>query len=455
MASQNAQVQGALTLAAAQKLLTRPNKFQWLNSLNQFAANAISTVEIMNNKLNIPMFPCDTGDGKVTSMVLPPVDLSIQISGIAKVGNNLVITLAEPKGEYFRFNFTALNDNGTKKGIVIGRSPSTVTLAPLAGQTLATTDFEQGGYLNEGTQLVPNRASDKVDGREIMPDLVYDLLPIYRANRFFARRDYSTSNFVQEVMIAAKNGDYAGVEAGLVKLQLNDMSYDLMKQMEKDFVFGEYGVQTIDNQAANTPRGFLQAVRDRGGFANDTSTVITFQKHIDTVQQFFQSYNGMAQEVICLAGAGYMSRVQTGGQSYKLTAGKNSILEGSGIGFTTVESIFGNITYVPLSLFNDPNSFKGLGSQGTRRLSESCLYITVTKMKDYNGNVVSPIQKYYGSYGGNTSGIKLTATNGIVDGNGKFVMNSPSQIDGSVLGQVCEETHVIPNAQPLGYYMVD
>jgi hypothetical protein len=451
----NAQVQGAITFAAAQALLTRPNKFRVLNQMNQFEANYIAIQELINEKFGTPSVPCDTGDGVITSMIMPPVDLSIQISNVTKVGNNLVITLAEPQGELYRFNMTALNDNGSKQGIIIGRSPSTVTLAPLSGQTLAVTDFVAGGYLNEGTQLVANRASDKVEGREVLPELIEDLLPIYRANRSFARRDYSKSNFMEEVRIAAKNGDYSGVEAAIVKMQLNDMGYDLMKQMESQAIFGEMGVQTINNEAANTPMGLLQAVRERGGTAYDVNSTITFDKHKNIVLEVAKKYNGLSQEIICFAGLDYMGRVMDGGQQYKITAGTNSVLEGSGLGFTSVATTFGRITYVPLSIFNDPNKFKGLGSTGNRRLSESAIYMSVTKMKDYNGNMVAPVQKHYGSYGGNGEGIKMTATNGIVDGNGKFVMNSPSQIDGSVLGMVCEEAHVIPNAQPLGYYMVD
>jgi len=107
----NAQVQGAITFAAAQALLTRPNKFRVLNQMNQFEANYIAVQELINEKFNTPSVPCDTGDGVITTMMMPPVDLSIQISNVTKVGNNLVITLAEPQGELYRFNMTALNDN--------------------------------------------------------------------------------------------------------------------------------------------------------------------------------------------------------------------------------------------------------------------------------------------------------------------------------------------------------
>jgi hypothetical protein len=454
MSTQNSQVQGNLTFAAAQAMLTRPNKFRTLNVLNQFAFNYMTVIEHINQKLAVESIPCDTEGGIITSMMLRPSDLSEQITAVAKVGSNLVITLANPNGEEFRYNFTATNDSGSKLGIVTSRTSSTVTLSPLAGQTLAVTDFTVGGYLNEGAQLVENLNSNQVEGRTIMPNLEEDLLKAYRANRSFARRDFSKSNFVQEVYLKAAQGDWSGVEAALVKLQLNDCGYDLMKQMEFDSVFSEKGVQSINNKSANTPMGFLQAVRERGGIRNDVTSPITFTKHKNIVKDIFANYNGAAQEVICLAGASYYARVEDGGQTYKYTAGTESVLEGSGLAFTTVPTTFGRVTYVPLALFNDKNKFKGLGSTGNRKLSESALYISVTTMKDYNGNAVAPIQKHYGSYGGNGQGIKFTNSNGIIDGNGKFCMNSATQIDGVTLGLFCEESHVIPNAQPLGYYMM-
>lgn len=451
----NAQVQGQITLAAAQALLTRPNKFRFLNPLNQFSFNYITAMEHLQEKLSIPATACDTADGKITTMVLDPVDLSVQITNISKVGNNLILTLAEDKGEYFRMNFTVANDSAEARGYVSARTQNTITLSPLSGITLATTDFTVGGYANEGVQLVPVHGSDKVEGREIMPRLVENLLPLYRANREFSRRDNTTMTYIQEALgTARRTGNFASVESALVNLQLNDMSYDIMKQMEFDAIFGIQGEQTINNRLAMTPMGFKQSVDERGGIGYDTTTPITFNKHKSLIKDIFANYNGVEQEILCFAGSNYISRVEDGGQTYKVTAGKQSVLEGSGLSFNSVETIFGRITYVPLALFNDPNKFKGLGSTGNRALSESALLVSVTTMKDYNGNPLAPVQKHYGSYGGNGPGMYFTQTNGICDIGGKFVMNSPSQIDGAVVGQVCEEVHVIANAQPLGYYMV-
>ena len=49
----NAQVQGAITFAAAQALLTRPNRFRVLNQMNQFEANYIAIQELINEKFGI------------------------------------------------------------------------------------------------------------------------------------------------------------------------------------------------------------------------------------------------------------------------------------------------------------------------------------------------------------------------------------------------------------------
>jgi hypothetical protein len=452
----NSQVSSNLSFAAKQRLLTRPNKFRFLNQLNQFKSNYIAVAEVLNEKLGIPMFPLSTEGGKITSMMLDPADLSVQISSSNLVGSNVVITLAEDKGELFRLNFTVGNDGGMKKGIVVARTTNTITIAPLEGQTLAAADWASPGFVTEMVQLVPNRYSNQVEGRTVMPRLIEDLMPIYRTNRYMARRDYFTSNFVQEAYAAAASGDFGPIESALVKLQLNDMAEDMMLQIESDAIFGEIGVQNLNNNDGNTPRGFIQAVNERGGIGYDVNTPINFNKHKDIIKEIFSNYNGVQQEIICLAGASYIDRVQDGGQQYKVTAGTDSVLAGSGLSFTTVETIFGRITYVPLFLFNNPYRFKGVSAlTGNRRLSEAALYISVTTLKDAQGNSVAPIQKWYGNYGGNGPGIFSTTTGGIIDSTGKFKMESASQLDGITLGSICEESHVIANAQMCGYYMLN
>jgi putative IMPACT (imprinted ancient) family translation regulator len=75
-------------------------------------------------------------------------------------------------------------------------------------------------------------------------------------------------------------------------------------------------------------------------------------------------------------------------------------------------------------------------------------------MKDELGNSVPVMQDYYGGYGQNTGGIKMTYTPGIINEKGNFVEQAFSQLDAVELGQLSHTAKIIPNAQPCGYFML-
>jgi hypothetical protein len=242
----------------------------------------------------------------------------------------------------------------------------------------------------------------------------------------------------------------------LVALQVQDLAYDLMNQMEISFIFGRTGVQNINNGAARTQMGYLQACRERGGVFADATTEITWSRFLQIAGDVFDNYNNQAGEIIVLAGSQFINRVvlSASAQGYKTTAGKNSVLEGSGLNFQSVVLPLGTLTFVQNPLFNDKNRFATVGSTGYRNMTESALFMSVAPMKDQFGNQIPVIQKYYGEYGGNGDGIFPNMTSGIIDKNGKFVQEAMNQTDGVTLGLTAHCGEIIANAQPLGYYML-
>lgn len=446
---QNSQVSGDIGLQAAFAGLRMPNTYRWLNDLHQQKFNFIGTSEILNKKLGVTPVPAATVDLTINSMVIDAVNLSAPITNVYTSGSNLVIELGTTQGRLFRTNATILNKNGMKKGILVSSTDTSITIAPFSGSTLSTTDWTIGSYVTEGAILVPDRASGQQMGRSSMPRIIYDNLNLFRVNR-----EYSRVNFAQSFIDQAQKG--GTTESALVNLQLKDMAYDMMCQMEYSYVFGEYGTQVIGNETANTQMGFIQSVDMRGGIGINSTTPITWSRFIDIAGQVFDNFNSDYNEIIVLCGSKFRTNVVLGAdaQNYKFTAGKNSVLEGSGLNFDSIDTPLGKLTFVNLGLFNDKNMLPSLSSVGGRYLQESALFFSVTSMKDNLGNTVPMIQDYYGAYGGNGYGIFSNYTPGIIGKDGKFVSEAFNQLDSVVFGQTAHCAKIMPNAQAAGYFML-
>lgn len=450
----NSQVGIDISLAAVARGLNSPIVFKWLSSYHQQKYNYLKVTEYLRNRLGAPSLPNATANLKINSMVMDAVNLNAPITGIIKVGNNLVIDIGTNQGELFRLNQIIYNKNGQKSGICIAHAPNQVTLAPVdingTADTLSVTDWAVGTFIAEGNQLVADRASGKQKGRQIVPRLIEDNLRLFRTNRDLARIDFPKT-FIDQ---ALSRGETA--ESALAMLQIMDLSDDMQFQMESAFIFDKMGTQIINNETSNTQMGYLESVEKRGGIPINSTVPITWSRFLNIAGDTFDNYNADYNEIIVMCGSKFRTNIVLGaeGQGYKTTAGTNSVLAGSGLNFDSVDTPLGKLTFVNFGLFNDKNLFKSESTVGGRFLQESAIFFTATSMKDQLGNIVPVMQDYYGSYGQNSAGIKMTYTPGIIDKNGKFVEEAFSQLDAVELGQVSHTAKVIPNAQPCGYFML-
>lgn len=448
-----------LLAQAVSRKLNSPNNYNFIVSYHQQQFAYLRLQNIIREKLNTRPVGVATADLKVNTMVMDASILNASIVSSVQSGSNLILTLGENVGSKFRLNFTVVDANG-KLGIVQSTTVNTITLAPMDGETLiAGTHFETNTYVLEGTQLVKDSGSGAQEGRYVEPRIITDYIETFRANRYFNRTDFSTTFIDQATRgVQGMGQDMLNTRIGqaLVALQVQDLAYDLMNQMEISFIFGKTGVQNVNNGAARTQMGYLQACRERGGVAIDATTSITWSRFLQIAGDVFDNYNNQAGEIIVLAGSQFINNVvlSASAQGYKTTAGTNSVLAGSGLNFQSVILPLGTLTFVQNPLFNDKNRFATVGSTGYRNMTESALFMSVAPMKDQFGNQIPVIQKYYGEYGGNGDGIFPNMTSGIIDKNGKFVQEAMNQTDGVTLGLTAHCGEIIANAQPLGYYML-
>lgn len=448
-----------LLAQAVSRKLNSPNNYNFIVSYHQQQFAYLRLQNIIREKLNTRPVGVATADLKVNTMVMDASILNASIVSSVPSGSNLILTLGENVGSKFRLNFTVVDANG-KLGIVQSTTVNTITLAPMDGETLtAGTHFVTNTYVLEGTQLVKDGGSGSQEGRYVEPRIITDYIETFRANRYFNRTDFSTTFIDQATRgVQGMGQDMLNTRIGqaLVALQVQDLAYDLMNQMEISFIFGKTGVQNVNNGAARTQMGYLQACRERGGVAIDATTSITWSRFLQIAGDVFDNYNNQAGEIIVLAGSQFINNVvlSASAQGYKTTAGTNSVLAGSGLNFQSVILPLGTLTFVQNPLFNDKNRFATVGSTGYRNMTESALFMSVAPMKDQFGNQIPVIQKYYGEYGGNGDGIFPNMTSGIIDKNGKFVQEAMNQTDGVTLGLTAHCGEIIANAQPLGYYML-
>lgn len=448
-----------LLAAAVSRNLNSPNNYNFIVSYHQQQFAYLRINQIIREKLNTKPVGVATADLKVRTMVMDASILNAEISARATSGSNLVLTLTENVGDKFRLNFTVADANG-KLGIVQSTTLNTITIAPLNGETFAAGDFKALTYVLEGTQLVKDSGSGAQAGRYVEPRIITDYIETFRANRYFNRTDFSKT-FVDQAMsgVQGMGQDMLNTRIGqaLVALQVQDLAYDLLNQMEMSFIFGRSGVQNVDNGQARTQMGYLEAVEKRGGVQVNATSPITWSRFLQIAGDVFDNYNNQASEIIVLAGSNFINNVvlSASAQGYKTTAGTNSVLEGSGLNFQSVVLPLGTLTFVQNPLFNDKNRFASIGQYSQyRNMTESALFMSVAPMKDQFGNQIPVIQKYYGEYGGNGDGIFPNMTSGIIDKNGKFVQEAMNQQDGVTLGLTAHCGEIIANAQPLGYFML-
>ena len=450
-----AQITGGLTNAAVQRGLNSPNKYNFIADFHQQQYNYLRVTEILSRYLNSKSYGVATADLKVYTQVMDSVTLYSNITNSVGDGNgNLILTLSEGNGELYRYNFTVLNKTGQKQAIVSGRTSNTITIRPMAGETLtAGTDFPSGTVVAEGSQLVQDRASGAQAGRKVIDRQVEDYIRTYRANKFFARVDYAKT-FIDE---ALRSGDAGALESALVQLQIDDLSVDMLSQMEKGFIFDRMGIQMVNNEESRTQMGFLQAVEERGGIPINSVNPITFNKMTEIGLDVFNNFNAKSNEIIAMVGSKAKARIIEGGQLYKYTAGTNSVLkdelEANSIAFKNWETGFGSITMIDCDLFNDINIMPNISDTGYTNLQESAIFFSTTSVKGKGGAPIPLIQDYHGSFGGNPEGIQMNYTSGIIDKNGKFTTEAFNQIDGVTLGQIAHTGKIIANAQPCGYFM--
>ncbi len=451
-----AQITGGLTNAAVQRGLNSPNKFNFIASFHQQRFMFTRVTEILSNYLSSKSYGVATADLKISTQVMDAVTLySNIINSVTDGGTGLVLTLAEGNGELYRIGFTVLNKTGQKLAIVYARTANTISIRPLADEALtAGTDFPNGTVVAEGTQLVADSASGAQAGRKVIDRIVYDYLRTFRANRSFSRIDFAKT-FIDE---ALKSGNPEGfMESALVQLQVDDLGYDMMGQMEKAFIFDRMGIQLINNEEARTQMGFLQAVEERGGIPINSTSVMSYNRMNDIALDVFSNYNASSNEIIALVGSKAKARIINDAQLYKITAGTNSVLKDqlneNSIAFKNWETGFGSITMIDCDLFNDINIMPNVSNTGYTNLQESVLFFSTTQMKGQNGAPIPLIQDYHGAYGGNPEGIQMTYTNGIIDDKGRFTTKAYNQVDAVQIGQIAHASKVIANAQPCGYFM--
>lgn len=447
-------ITGGLTNAAVARGLASPNKYNFIASFHQQKFNYLKLTELIANKIGSRSYGVSTADLKVKTMVMYSSNLYSNITGsVSDGGTQLILTLSEANGLQYNVNDTVLNKTGQKLGIVTATSTNTITIKPITGETLtAGTDFATGQTVAQGSILSPDRNSGPVPGRKVMPIDVDDYIRTYRTNRYFARTDYAAT-FINQ---ALNNSDPQGLESALVQLQMDDLAYQMAFDMEKGMLFDRMGIQMINNEESRTQMGFFQAVDERGGIPINSPNPITFNKMNEIALDVFNNYNASSNEIFVLAGSKAKARVIEGGQLYKYTAGKNSVLasefETAGIDFKTWETGFGTITLLDNTMFNDVNFLPNYTLTGYTSLQESMIFISATTMKDQLGRAIPVIQDYHGAYGGNSEGIKMSYTPGLIGKDGKFVMETANQLDGVTMGQIAHAGKIIANSQPAGYF---
>lgn len=365
----------------------------------------------------------DSVDGVISSMKLANYKTRSVISASTVTTTQAVLTVSD--ASIFLLNYVVMDKNRTL-GVIsaINTGTNQITVNPITTSGLFTvgTDFVASGLDNWVVQLYnlsATQGSDAPAHIKYLPDVFQDnYLQVSRGSMSLTAAEFNAT-FIDGVQ-GAKNYQAAFMQ---YQIALNNFADGIEARMYNGLP--KRNVQ-LTSGTGNTNGGLDWAIQNRGGIFDVGASFPSTSYILDVLTQLRENTGRPNSEFVFVCGPSAKARIALALQNYKLTAGKNSVLDGSGLAVEGFNTTFGYVSLMDSWYMGDKFWNPQISTvTNSRKMSDEFYIITLDATPDFFGAEAPLVRMCYRDEPG-VAGASITTSwvNGLIDNNGMRINNA-------------------------------
>lgn len=401
------------------RLLATPKGFNALYVVNKRKHALLGLFDYIGGQSKA--LKIDSVNGVISSMKLDNYKTRSVITGVSASGSDLIVSVTAGTGTDFIPGYVVMDKNGVL-GVIKSVATGSITIGGVNTTLNVSTDF-QAGSGNYAVQLFNVSAlsgSDAPGFKKYLPDVfTNNYLQVSRAAMTLTAAEFNAT-FIDGVQ-GAKNYQAAFMQ---YQVALNNFADGIEARM--------YNGQAAQNvtldgtNVGNTNGGLDWAIQNRGGLMDKLASFPSTSYILDILTYLRENTGRPNSEFVFVCGPGAKAKIALALQNYKLTAGKNSVLDGSGLAVDGFNTTFGYVSlmdswYMADKFWNPTTST----ITGGRKMSDEFYIITLDATPDFFGAEAPLVRMCYRDEPG-VAGASITTSwvNGLIDKDGMRINNA-------------------------------
>lgn len=366
----------------------------------------------------------DSVDGVISSMKLDNYKIRSTIFQ-ATVFTSSQLTVTVTDGTGFLVNHVVMDKNRTL-GVITNVSGNVLTLKPITTTgSFISTDFAYSNSIQNWVVQLYNvsatSGSDAPAHNKFLPD-VFDnnYLQVSRGSMSLTAAEFNAT-FIDGVQ-GAKNYQAAFMQ---YQIALNNFADGIEARMYNGIPAKNVQLGA-GSMPGNTNGGLDWAIQTRGGIWDANNAFPSNDYIFDVLTQLRENTGRPNSEFVFVCGPSAKAKIALAFQPYKITAGKNSVLDGAGLAVEGFNTTFGYVTLMDSWYMGDKFWNPQMSSiTQTRKMSNEFYIITLDATPDFFGAEAPLVRMCYRDEPG-VAGASITTSwvNGLIDKDGMRINNA-------------------------------
>lgn len=412
---------GPINAQEIARLLASPKGFNALYVVNKRKHALIGLFDYIGGQSKA--LKIDSVNGVISSMKLDNYKTRAVITGVSSPSTGVLnVAVAAGDEQNFLLNHVVTDKMGNL-GLITAKSSGQITIGSV-NATLTTSMFTASGSNNYIVQLFnvsATQGSDKPDFVKYLPDVYQNnYLQVSRAAMTLNAAEFNAT-FIDGVQ-GAKNYQAAFMQ---YQIALNNFADGIEARMYNGQAAA--GVSLAGGlTTGNTNGGLDWAIKNRGGIYDTLGSFPSNDYILQKLVELRENTGRPNSEFVFVCGPSAKFKIANALQDYKITAGKNSVLDGSGLAVDGFNTTFGYVSlmdswYLGDKFWNPSVS----GVTGNRKQSDEFYIITLDSTPDFFGAEAPMVRMCYRDEPG-VAGASITTSwvNGLIDKDGMRINNA-------------------------------
>lgn len=414
-----APVSSPINAAEIARLLATPKGFNALYVVNKRKHALMGLFDYIGGQSKA--LKIDSVNGVISSMKLDNYKTRAVIQSVTASGSDLIVGFATGEGENFLPGYVVMDKNGIL-GVIKTVAANSITIGKVNTTLSAATHF-QAGAGNYAVQLFNVSAlhgSNAPANKKFLPDVFNNnYLQVSRGSMSLTAAEFNAT-FIDGVQ-GAKNYQAAFMQ---YQIALNNFADGIEARMYNGQAAADVALDGLN--VGNTNGGLDWAIEKRGGLMDKLSSFPSTSYILDILTYLRENTGRPNSEFVFVCGPGAKAKIALALQNYKLTAGKNSVLDGSGLAVDGFNTTFGYVSLMDSWYMGDKfwNPTTSTITNG-RKMSDEFYIITLDATPDFFGAEAPLVRMCYRDEPG-VAGASITTSwvNGLIDKDGMRINNA-------------------------------